>query len=237
MQGQGVCTRFQPLSAQVSNRQLQTFQLLRLNGVVGPGATYALATFMTGVLLLLAWLYANIDNPRSGAILKKSLLLFALPILLWPGFLFRFPLGMFVSIGCEEGLKAFASTREQNQRDKFWLVTLFGIWELALDKPLWGLVLAKSGESWDRLSLIGFVFATALPVLMHAVTAAFYAFALERRLWAACLIGWTIHAAFNETVDYFAPSPVVVVTQTAILIGLLAALFSGRLRTPAPGTR
>jgi hypothetical protein len=66
---------------------------------VGTGGTYALVTFATGLLLLLAWLYANIDNPRCGAILKRSLLLFALPMLLWPGFLFRFPLGMFVSIG------------------------------------------------------------------------------------------------------------------------------------------
>jgi len=44
---------------------------------------------------------------------------------------------MLVSIGGEEGLKAFASTREQNRQDKFWLVALFGVWELALDKPFW----------------------------------------------------------------------------------------------------
>lgn len=201
---------------------------------MGPAGTYALVTFATGVLLLLGWLYANIDNPKAGAILKKSLLLFALPILLWPGFLFRFPLGMFVSIGCEEGLKAFASTREQNQQDKFWLISLFGVWELALDKPVWGLVLANSGDISDRLSLMGWVLATALPVLMHAVTAAIYAFALERRLWAALLMSWAIHAAFNASVDYFSPTPAVVVIQTAILIVMLVALVSGRLGTPKP---
>jgi hypothetical protein len=204
---------------------------------MGPAGTYALVTFLTGVLLLLVWLYANIDNPRCGAILKKSLLLFALPMLLWPGFLFRFPLGMFVSIMCEEGFKAFASTREQNPKDKFWLISLFGIWELALDKPVWGFLLAKSGESWDRLSLLGLVFVTALPVLMHAVTAAIYAFALQRRLWAALVVSWAVHAAFNESVDYFAASPAVVVTQMAILVAMFAALVSGRLQTAAAEIR
>jgi hypothetical protein len=201
---------------------------------MGPAGTYALVTFTTGLLLLLGWLYANIDNPRCGAILKKSLLLFALPIMFWPGFLFHFPFGIYVSIAGEEGLKAFASTREQRQRDKFWLVALFGIWELALDKPFWGLVLARSGEAWDRLSLLGFIYATALPVLMHAVTAAIYAFALERRLWAAFVVSWIVHAFFNATVDYFTDSPAVVITQTVVLIIMLTALVSGRLQVPAP---
>ena len=204
---------------------------------MGPAGTYALVTFATGGLLLLAWLYANIDNPRSGAILKKSLLLFVLPMLFWPSFLFRFPLGMFVAIGCEEGLKAFASTREQDPQDKFWLVTLFGVWELALAKPMWGLVLAASDQISDRLSLIGLVFATALPVLMHAVTAAIYASALERRLWAALLISWAVHAAFNESANYFALTPAVDVTKAAILIVVFVALVSGRLGKPAPEIR
>jgi hypothetical protein len=110
---------------------------------------------------------------------------------------------------------------------------LFGIWELALDKPVWGFLLVKSGESWDRLSLLGLVFVTALPVLMHAVTAAIYAFALQRRIWAALVVSWAVHAAFNESVDYFAASPTVVVTQTAILVAMFAALVSGRLQTAA----
>jgi hypothetical protein len=200
---------------------------------MGPAGTYALMTFATGVLLLLGWLYRNIDNPRCGAILKKSLLLFALPMLFWPAFLFNFPLGMFMSIGCEEGLKAFASTREEDRRDKFWLVSLFGIWELALDKPFWGFVLTQSNTGWDRLSMIGLVYATALPVLMHTVTAATYAFNFERRLWAAFVTSWAIHAVFNETVDYFSPSPAVVITQTAVLLVMLTALVSGRLQASA----
>jgi len=143
---------------------------------MGPAATYAVVTFAAGVLTLLGWLYLTAGNPRCGAILKKSLLLFALPIMFAPSQLFQFPFGMWAWVAFEEGLKAFASTRERNREDKFWLVALFGIWELTLDKPFWALVLAQSGESWTRSSMIGFVYVTALPVLMHVVTAAIYAF-------------------------------------------------------------
>src|SRR3954454_11865519 len=197
---------------------------------MGLAATYAFITFAAGVICLLGWLYANAGNPRCGSLLKKSLLLFALPIALWPGPLFHFPLGIWVSIGCEEGLKAFASTRERNRRDKFWLVALFGIWELMLDKPFWGLALPRTGDIGDRVALIGFVYATALPVLMHAVTAAIYAFAFERRLWGAFLASWLIHTAFNESVDFFSTSPALVITQTVVLAVMLAALVSDRLQ-------
>jgi hypothetical protein len=192
---------------------------------MGPGATYAIVTFTVGVLCLLGWLYATTGNPRSWGMLKKSLLFFALPIVFTPAPLFQFPLGMWVLVAFEEGLKAFASAREQDPKNKFWLVALFGVWELTLDKPFWGLVVGQSGETWDRLSLLGLVYATALPVLMHAVTAAIYAFAFERRLWAAFIACWVLHTTFNESVDYFALSPAVAITQTAILAILLTALL------------
>jgi hypothetical protein len=69
---------------------------------------------------------------------------------------------------------------------------------------------------------------------MHAVTAAIYAFAVKRRLWAAFLGSWIVHAIFNATVDYFNDSPAVVITQTVVLIIVLTALVSGRLQVPAP---
>ena len=188
---------------------------------MSPGATYALMSFLLGLLLVFGWLYATADNPRALAILKKSLLLFALPILFWPNPLFRFPLGLWVALACEEGLKAFASTREENRRDKFWLVVLFGIWELALSKPLWGFAVGRDGGAWDRLSMIGFLYATALPVLMHAVTAAIYAFTFERRLWAAFLVSCFVHAVFNAVAT---TSPVVVIAETLVLTALLAAI-------------
>lgn len=191
---------------------------------MGPGATYADSTFLAGVLCLLAWLYATADDPRSTTILKKSLWLIALPILLTPAPLFTFPLGMWAAVAFEEGVKAFASTREQEPLHKFWLVSLFGVWELALDKPFWGLAVAQSAASWDRASLTGFVLATTVPVLMHAATAAIYAFCFESRLWAAFITSWLVHTVYNESVDYFGLSPTVQLTQVACLALLLAAL-------------
>jgi hypothetical protein len=201
---------------------------------MGTGGTFAIVTFTAGVLCLLGWLYATTDNPRSWAMLKKSLLLFALPIMFAPTKLFQFPLGMWALVAFEEGLKAFASTREDNRDNKFWLVALFGIWELTVDKPFWGLVLAQSGESWDRLSLVGLAYATALPVLMHAVTAAIYAFAFERKIWAAFIASWMVHTAFNESVDYFGLSQLAAIIQTAILTIILASLFARRRKALAP---
>jgi hypothetical protein len=200
---------------------------------MGPGATYAIVTFSTGILCLLGWLYATAGNPRSGAILKKSLLLFALPIVLAPTQLFQFSFGMWVLVACEEGLKAFASTREERRNDKFWLIALFGIWELTIDKPFWGLVLAQPGESWDRLALSGILYATALPVLMHLVTAAIYAFTFERRLWAAFVLSWAVHTAFNEAATYFFLSPIAVVIETAVLAAILMFILRRRPQAPA----
>lgn len=204
---------------------------------MGTGATYAFVTFMAGVLLLLGWLYATAGNPRSGAMLGKSLLLFAVPIMLAPTQLFQFPLGMWALVACEEGLKVFASTREQSRVDKFWLVALFGIWELTVDKPFWGIDVAQSGVSWDRLAMAGFLYATALPVLMHVVTAAIYAFTFERRLWAAFIASWTVHTAFNEAVDYFGLSPTAAIIETTILGIILIGLITRQRQLAAIGGR
>jgi hypothetical protein len=194
---------------------------------MSPGATYALITFLVGVILLLGWLYATAPNPRSGAILRKSLLLFALPIMLFPGG-WLLHLGMWASVACEEGLKAFASTREQNRTDRFWLVALFGIWELTLDKPFWGLVLAQPIANWDRVQIIGLVYATALPALMHTVTASIYAFAFARRLWPAFIASWAVHWTFNEAVHYFDLSVSAAIFETIILASILTGILKAR---------
>ena len=184
-----------------------------------------------GVLLLLAWFYATAANARSGAIFKKSLLLFALPILILPGGWVLLHLGMWASVACEEGLKAFESTREQNRVDRFWLVALFGIWELTLDKPFWGLVLAQPMATWDRVEVIGLVYTTALPALMHTVTAAVYAFAFEKRIWQAFIVSWAVHWTFNEAVIYFPLSASAAVFETVVLgCILVGTLKAGRPR-------
>jgi hypothetical protein len=188
---------------------------------MSPGPTYGLITFLIGILLLLAWLYATAGNPRSGTMLKKSLLLFALPIIFSPAGYLTFPLGAWVWIACEEGLKAFASTRERDRLDRFWLVTLFGIWELTVDKPFWGYFLAPQIANWGRVDVGELIYATVLPVLMHTVTAAIYAFTAERRIWVALIASWTLHVAFNEAVNRLGFSPEIMALETLILASML----------------
>ena len=195
---------------------------------MNPGPTYALTTFLAGVLLLLGWLYATAGNARSGSILKRSLVLLALPMIFTPGGWLLVHVGMWAAVAFEEGIKAFASTREQNRVDRFWLVSLFGIWELILDKPFWGLVLAQPIAHWDRVEIIGLVYATALPVLMHTVTASIYAFAFEKRIWAAFIAAWTIHWTFNEAVDYFDLSVSAAIFETAILGFMLVGILNAK---------
>lgn len=162
--------------------------------------------------------------------LRKSLLVFVLPIMFVPAGWLSFPLGMWVLVAFEEGLKAFASTRERKRLDKFWLVSLFGIWELAVDKPFWALAVGHSGGSWDRLAMAGFLYATALPVLMHTVTAAIYAFMFQGRLWAAMIASWVVHTTFNEAVTYFDLSPTTAMIETIVLGLLLIGILSSQRR-------
>ncbi len=200
---------------------------------MGPGATYAAITSLAGVLMLLGWLYATVENPRSPVILGKSFLLFAVPIMLAPSELFQFPLGMWALVACEEGLKILGATWERKRTDKFWLVALFGVWELTVDKPFLGLAIAQSGEKWDRFTIIGLVYVAVLPVLMHAVTAAIYAFTFERRIWAAFMVSWLVHTAFNVVVTYFYLSPLAVVVETVMLGAILIFIIQRAPKAPA----
>lgn len=201
---------------------------------MSPGATYALITFLAGVILLLGWLYVTAANPRCGAILRKSIWLFALPIMFFPGGWVQLHVGMWASVACEEALKAFASTREQRRADRFWLVALFGVWELMLDKPFWGLGLAQSATGWDRVEVIGLVYVTALPALMHSVTASLYAFAFERRIWIAFIASWMVHWAFNLAVDYFDLSVSAAIYETIILGLILTVVLMTRHQRVSP---
>lgn len=195
---------------------------------MGPGGTFAAVTFLSGFMALLGWLYLTTDNPRCGKMIKNSLLLFVVPLIFVPMSWFQFPLSMWAWTACEEGLKVLAAKSERNRFNRFWIVSLFGVWELMLSKPIWGLVIAASNESWDRLHLAGLIYATALPVLMHTVTAAIYAFRFEGRLWAAFMVCWIIHTAFNETVTYFELSVPAALTETLVLAMILLAILPRR---------
>ena len=81
-------------------------------------ATYLMAvlTFGVGALLLLGWAYLTTDNPRSNALLGKSLWMFVIPgIALWalPESVSMFPLSMWVAVLLEECLKTFAARSEK----------------------------------------------------------------------------------------------------------------------------
>lgn len=197
---------------------------------MSPGATYALITFVAGVIALLGWLYANAANPQARNLLGKSVGIFAVPIVFMPGEWVLLHVGMWAAVAIEEALKAVASRSEKSPTNRFWLVALFGIWELMLDKPWWGFRLADQVASWGRLEIIGLVIGTVLPVLVHTVTAAIYAFAFQGRLWAAFLTAWFVHLIFNATVAYFGPSGSAVMMEAVVLAGVLAGLLMKRTR-------
>jgi hypothetical protein len=186
---------------------------------------YATVTAIAGVILLLGWLYVTTDNPRSTAMLAKSVLLFVLPgaiVVALPEQLFQFPLSMWVLVLFEETLKAIAATTEETRADRFWLVALFGAWELTVFKPLWGLSHVATLESWSNLQLTGLTVAGLITVVMHGVTAEIYAFRFEARLPLALFVCWAIHVAFNESVGLLGLS----VLSCSVLLLAVLLLFA-----------
>lgn len=199
---------------------------------MGAAYVYALVTFASGVILLLAWLYVTIDNPRSARLLLKSLGLFVLPgvvIVALPDRLFQFPLSMWVLVLIEESLKAAAASTEQKPMDRFWLIALFGIWELMLAKPMWGIEQMDVLEGWTRLQLTGLTAAGMVTVLMHSVTAEIYAFRLGGRIAAALAVSWILHIAFNESIDLMGVSLLTSLLQLLPLLLLFVALWPKRI--------
>jgi len=192
------------------------------------GQLYAVVTSITGVILLLVWLYVTTNNARSNEILFKSVFLFVLPgaiLVALPLELFHFPLSMWVVVLIEELLKTAAAATERERMDRFSLVALFGVWELMLAKPLWGLNQAADLESWSNLQLAGLAAAGIVTVLMHAVTAEIYAFRFAGRLGLALLVSWVVHTSFNEAIDLLDVSLVSCLALTLPLVLTFAALW------------
>jgi hypothetical protein len=194
------------------------------------GSIFALVAFLVGIFLLLGWLYVMVGNQRSSRIFKKSLLFFVVPMLLFPPNLLGYPLSMFFLVTCEEALKALAARGERGRMNRFWLVSLFGIWELVLTKPLWGAAAAQSNVNFDGFQLAGLLYAAILPVFMHAVTAAIYAFRFRGHLWAALAAAWMVHIAFNLSVGYFGVSVTAALVETVTLVVILLIVLPRALR-------
>ena len=193
-------------------------------------ATYltAILAFGVGVILLLLWAYFTTDNPRSNRLLLKSSWLFVLPgAAIWalPDSIYRFPLSMWFAVLIEECLKFYAARTEPRPRDRFALIALFGIWELMLAKSVGMLTGDRLPANWGRPEAIMLLLAAMVPVLMHIVTAAIYAFRFRGRLWAAFVASWAVHTAFNEAVDLFGISPLFSGAELIVLAILLAAIW------------
>ena len=199
------------------------------------GQLLATVTCLTGIILLLGWLVPTTDNPQWSTMLLKSVLFFVLPVAVVvavPDQVFRFPLSLWVVALIEECLKATAAATERSPLDRFFLVALFGIWELIWVKPLWALNHSALLADWSNLQLTGLIAAAVVTVLMHAVTAEIYAFRFQGRLWLALVVSWVLHVAFNESVDLFGVSLVASLLQLLLLFFLFVGLWPKGLRLP-----
>lgn len=213
------------------------------------GLLLALSLFVSGVVALLIWIALMLGNPRLGPILRKAVVFFLLPgavivvipivapqLLLWP--LMRF--GIWAIVGLllllvlvEELLKLAASRSEARLHDKFAFAMLFGIAELMLSKPLTPLIAGELMGDWGRWGVAGLTLGALLALLMHSVTAAFYAFQFPRSPWLGLLTCFVLHAVYNFLVMAYLSVTLVVVL--AIILGfVLIGLLQYRQSEQAP---
>lgn len=189
---------------------------------------YSLLTLATGFILLMGWLYVTAANPRSGKLFLKSVGLFVVPIgvaVAVPDHLLQFPLALWVVALVEEALKATAAATESEPLNRFWLVTLFGIWELTLAKTMWGIEQSATFAVLTPVQSVGVVAMGVITVLMHSVTAELYAFRFVGRLAAALAASWVLHVGFNETVTFLVTSLGPTFATGLLLLLPLALLF------------
>ena len=210
---------------------------------VSSGALLALILFVSGLVSLLLWLALMLDNPRLGQILRKSVLIFLLPgalmivipIIAPAQLLLPFVMmGPWALVGLvllfvlfEEVLKSCAARSEARPYDKFAFAMLFGIFELAIAKPLSPLIAGDLMGEWSRWGLIGLAIGAMLAMMMHSVTAALYAFRFADRKWLGLLTCFAIHAFYNFVVIAFLSVTLVVIAAIIFAIFLIALLPEG----------
>lgn len=207
---------------------------------VSSGALLALTLFASGLASLLLWIALMLGNPRQAPILRKSVVFFLLPgalmivipivappVLVLPYLL----LGPWTVLGIlllfvliEEFLKSSAARSESRPYDKFAFAMLFGIFELALAKPLLPLVAGDLMGEWSRWGLAGLAIGAMLAMMMHTVTAALYAFKFPDRPWLGLLTCFAIHAFYNFVVTVFLSVALVVIAAIIFAIFLIVLL-------------
>lgn len=166
--------------------------------------TFRMITSMLGVLLLFGWFYATATLTAHHRLFFRSLWLFAAPmliIILLPNPRLPFLVAVLGLVLVEELIKLNAARWELSSIRKFWMVALFGIWELMLAKPFLGFDSPAELAAVERADLLLIAASGIVPVVMHSVTAAIYAFRLKRKPFLQLTVCWTIHATYNLAVD------------------------------------
>jgi hypothetical protein len=195
---------------------------------MSPAHLYSLITLAMGSILLMGWFYCTAANPRSRKLLLKSFGFFVVPIgvaLTVPDDVLQFPLALWLVVLVEESLKATAAATESKSMNRFWLVSLFGIWELTLAKTMWGIEQVVTLSALTSAQAIGVALSGVITVLMHAVTAELYAFRFGGRLAAAFAATLVFHVGFNETVTFIGTSLGFTIGTGLLLVLPLALLF------------
>lgn len=171
-------------------------------------AAYLYSTLMiiAGGVTLLIWAVLTKEHADWERILIVSVPIILLPImLLFVSYQFVFHGSIILMLAgpfIEEAVKQWSSRREKSPRDGFYLVSLFGVWELVVVKPL-----LPYASNWQLPSATSQVMLLAvisiIPLLMHTITALIYSFYLRKRPWIQYLIGCGIHVCFNESRTVF----------------------------------
>jgi len=199
---------------------------------VSSGVFFALLLFATGLVLQLVWVVRTLGNPRFGIMLRKSVVFFLLPGALMVVLPFIVPIPimrpstfwavMAVAVFVEELLKMSAARSERLVRDKFALAMLFGIFELMFAKPFLPPGRDAMIGPWTQLDAVDLALRGMLPVLMHTVTAALYAFTFAERPWIGLAVCFPLHFIYNFLVLVF--PTIAMVALLAIVLAIILAL-------------
>lgn len=214
-------------SLQQTQRIYRHLFLANKNGYDNCAAVISLVTFLLGVTALLVWLHVLRFNPSTRTIMLSGL---------WYAFLASALLGLavfftamvvrdpdataFLSIIIlapliEECIKVRAANSLDKSTQIFALISLLGIYELMLSKPLSML----DATHWSQ-ALIG------IPaVMMHMLTAAIYAFHFEGSRKEQFTISAAIHIVFNAIVLIAAGFSAFPLILVVVLIALVVAIY------------
>lgn len=208
------------------------------------GKAMPFVTFLLGCIVFFGWLLFTKADETGISILRQSLLWFLLlPILLLiplaiaasivdlaladilPPAL-RYVATIFGMVLFEEAIKLSAARDRRSGIQAFALVSLYGIYELALIRPfmVWGVSASENEIFWFQISV--------LPAMaLHVLTAAIYAFHFRQSPAIQLSICSGIHFLFNIAAlqSNIAYSPI----WPATIIPLAAAAW---LLVPARGS-